>query len=306
MTMADHIHTWEELVGRIGTWKDEKRGQVAPHKPLLVLLILARAQRGEGNVVRFADVDGPLKQLLREFGPERKSYHPEYPFWYLKNDGFWHVHQQAFFERPDQSRKGKTQPTRSVLLSNDARAEVPELFWKQLQKDPSLLARLARRLLEDFWPEDWHEEILGAVGLELGDETETVQRRRRDPGFRLKVLQAYERKCAVCGFDARLGDALFGLEAAHIRWHQYHGPDVVPNGLALCSLHHKAFDRGAMGLDDNLVILISRDVSGHDTVRRVLTDYAGKDLRRPIGEADLPEGSHLHWHRKNVFRGGAR
>ncbi len=37
-----------------------------------------------------------------------------------------------------------------------------------------------------------------------------------------------------------------------------------------------------------------------------LTEYAGCDLNRPIGDDDLPDGEHLHWHRKNVFRGGAR
>jgi HNH endonuclease len=36
-----------------------------------------------------------------------------------------------------------------------------------------------------------------------------------------------------------------GLEAAHIKWFQARGPDVVQNGLALCSLHHKIFDLGA-------------------------------------------------------------
>jgi len=303
--MADHIHTWEELVGRIGVWKDEKRGGVAPHKPLLVLLVLAQAQRGEGNVVRYADVDGPLKQLLREFGPQRKSYHPEYPFWYLKNDGFWHLHRQEFFEGPERSRKGKTQPTRGAFMKHDARAEVPELLWRQLVKAPELIVTVARRLLSDFWPEDYHDEIAAAVGLDL-TELEVVKRRRRDPAFRVKVLQAYERRCAVCGFDARIGDALFGLEAAHIRWHQYHGPDEVQNGVALCSLHHKAFDRGALALDDNLSILISRDLSGHETVRQTLTIYSGQELKRPIAEADLPDQEYLHWHRKNVFRDVAR
>ncbi|MDI8841686.1 ACP phosphodiesterase, partial [Salmonella enterica subsp. enterica serovar Anatum] len=43
---------------------------------------------------------------------------------------------------------------------------------------------------------------------------------------------------------------VIALEAAHIRWKQHHGPCEVPNGLALCAIHHKAFDRGSIGLDE--------------------------------------------------------
>ena len=41
----------------------------------------------------------------------------------------------------------------------------------------------------------------------------------------------------------------WGWEAAHIQWHSHGGPDQVANGLALCTFHHGAFDRGAIGLD---------------------------------------------------------
>jgi len=70
-------------------------------------------------------------------------------------------------------------------------------------------------------------------------------RKKRDPAFRQKVLKAYEWRCAVCGFDVKLGTVAIALDAAHIRWHQAGGPDVENNGLALCVLHHKTFDLGA-------------------------------------------------------------
>jgi putative restriction endonuclease len=67
-----------------------------------------------------------------------------------------------------------------------------------------------------------------------------------DPQFRLRVLTAYEYRCAVCGFDVRLGSVSIALDAAHIRWHQAGGPELERNGLALCVLHHKTFDLGAL------------------------------------------------------------
>jgi hypothetical protein len=36
------------------------------------------------------------------------------------------------------------------------------------------------------------------------------------------------------------------------RWFAFDGPDTPDNGLALCSLHHKLFDLGALGLDQRL------------------------------------------------------
>ena len=49
------------------------------------------------------------------------------------------------------------------------------------------------------------------------------------------------------------------MTAAHIKWFQARGQDVVPNGLALCSLHHKIFDLGAFTvLPGNHQIVISR------------------------------------------------
>ena len=104
--------------------------------------------------------------------------------------------------------------------------------------------------MDGHFPESLHDEIRDAVGI---PRTWVVREAplppRRDPAFRDEVLREYQRRCAVCDFDVRLGNELIGLEAAHIKWHAAGGPDEVANGLALCGLHHKAFDRGALGLE---------------------------------------------------------
>jgi hypothetical protein len=64
-------------------------------------------------------LEAPLRHLLADFGPPRRSVHPEYPFWYLKNDGFWTVHSEA----PLLYRTGKDQPTRHELIAKDASGE---------------------------------------------------------------------------------------------------------------------------------------------------------------------------------------
>jgi putative restriction endonuclease len=59
------------------------------------------------------------------------------------------------------------------------------------------------------------------------------------------------------------------LEAAHIKWKQ-HGGHVIVNGLALCAIHHKAFDKGSLGVDENMRVQISSAVNGNSVVSRFL------------------------------------
>src|ERR1700687_4129310 len=67
----------KEIFTNLTIW--QKNGQRAPHKPLLILYALAQLQRGE-TVLPYIQVREKLKRLLIEFGPVRKSYHPEEPF----------------------------------------------------------------------------------------------------------------------------------------------------------------------------------------------------------------------------------
>ena len=298
---------WKDLISNIKVWK--RGDQRAPHKPLLTLLLLARAQRGESAFVSFSEIHEKLTEALRNFGPQRKSYHPEFPFWYLKNDGFWTVRDADSLPY----RTGKSSPTKGTLLAREVVGEVPKDLWSELESSPSLIPQLALILLNEHWPPSLHQDLVDFLGINLSapdaaSDTlmQMVKRNPRSPEFRVEVLRAYERRCAVCGYDARIGDALFGLEAAHIKWHAYGGADVVPNGLALCSLHHIAFDRGAIGIDDDLRVRVSQDVTGGDEVSRFLVDFNGAPLREPQDNALIPAAEFLNWHHKWVFRSPQR
>jgi putative restriction endonuclease len=81
--MADNVILRQ--FDQLGTWS--RGDQRAPHKPLLVLYALGRWARGDRDEIPFKDLDRDLTELLKEFGPPRKAYHPEYPFWWLRSDG---------------------------------------------------------------------------------------------------------------------------------------------------------------------------------------------------------------------------
>ena len=290
--------TWREIIGNLNVWK---RGtERAPHKPLLLLLVLARVQQGGENAFPFEEIEKPLQDLLREFGPTRKSYHPEFPFWHLQSDGCWILTDADRMK----TRTGRFQVTRGELLRNAAVARVPESLWSSLCERPTQIQSLATTLMLEFWPSTLHQAIADAVGLNLEPSLETVSRRQRSPLFRPAVITAYDRQCAVCGYDARLLDVSMGIEAAHIKWHAYGGPDSVDNGLALCSLHHVAFDYGAISLSENLRVLVSQDLRGQaDMVREGLLAFRGQPLRLPNGESNEPQHDYTKWHRSHVFKG---
>ncbi|HEY3174804.1 MAG TPA: HNH endonuclease [Candidatus Polarisedimenticolia bacterium] len=78
----------------------------------------------------------------------------------------------------------------------------------------------------------------------------TIQQRVQQARFSGRVLRAYQVRCAVC----RLGHKEL-IEAAHILPYGHpRGASIVPNGLALCRLHHGAFDGNLLGIRPDLVI----------------------------------------------------
>src|SRR4051812_47886899 len=216
----------ESILARFDDLSIWRQGdQRAPHKPLLVLYALGRWQTGQKDVA-FRQAEPDLTALLREFGPPRKSDHPEQPFWRLQRDGVWTVHAPPGLPL----KTGDDIPRVGALRSPEVRAEFSPDVQAGLSADPNLAAVIASRILEQHFPESLHQDILNAVGLTL--ET-AVTRRKRDPAFRQRVLRAYDFRCAVCGFDVRLGSVSIALDAAHIRWHQAGGPETEDNGLAL-------------------------------------------------------------------------
>jgi putative restriction endonuclease len=215
----------------LNTWR--QGDQRAPHKPLLVLYALGRWQQGKAQVT-FKEAEPDLTALLREIGPPRKSDHPEQPFWRLQRDGVWTVTAPAGLPL----KTGDDIPRVTALRSAEVHAGFSPDVQAALTADPGLAASIATRILELHFPPSYQEDILNAVGLTLDAG---AGRKKRDPAFRQTVLKAYEYRCAVYGFDVRLGTASIALEAAHIRWHQAGGPDAENNGLALCVLYHKTF-----------------------------------------------------------------
>lgn len=127
-----------------------------------------------------------------------------------------------------------------------------------------------------------------------------VSRPFRDRAFRRAVLNAYDERCAVTGWKLINGGGRAEAEAAHIRPVEHGGPDSIRNGLALSGTAHWMFDRGLIGLSDDLDIIISRQVNDRPSVEAII-NRTGKAIA-PTREADRPHPAFLEWHREHCFK----
>lgn len=276
----------------------------------------------------YSELAEPLGDLLREFGPPRQAVHPNFPFWRLRADGVWAVDDAA---QVTVTKSGDAHE--SALRKHNVHGGFPEAIYVALHKDPGLAMQVARSLLDAHFPWTRHREILRAVGIEA-DFVE-ARRRRRDSAFRGRVLEAYVYRCAVCGFAVRLGDRPVAIDAAHIRWHQAHGPATISNGIALCSLHHELFDAGTFTLagerlppsrlkysrprrttapvqrvaevaptTDRIprpVVVVAPLVTG-EGVDEALGRYDGMPVHVPADRDLWPAAAYLKWHAREVFQ----
>lgn len=111
-----------------------------------------------------------------------------------------------------------------------------------VQNDPvEQRVLLARKDLEKI---DWTNDDASITASLRSWATREVKIRRHQRKFRELVLAAYETRCAVCQLPI---ETL--LDAAHIDPDSSaEGEPVIDNGLALCKLHHYAYDANVIGV----------------------------------------------------------
>lgn len=114
-----------------------------------------------------------------------------------------------------------------------------------------------------------------------------VNLRLHQPVFRARVIRAYDTACAVC----RLRHADL-LDAAHILGDADSGQPVVTNGLAMCKIHHAAYDRGILGVRPDYRVQLRQDVLREvdgPMLRYGLQEMHDRPLHVPSRVRDQPD-----------------
>jgi putative restriction endonuclease len=132
----------------------------------------------------------------------------------------------------------------------------------------------------------------GETSLERRYTRRLTLQRLHQVVFRPRVLRAYESRCALC----RLGHAPL-LDAAHILPdHHQRGEPIVPNGLAMCKIHHAAYDADIIGIRPDRVVEVRHDVLieiDGPMLRHGLQEMHGSTIFLPRSRRDHPDPTRL-------------
>lgn len=278
---------------------DRARSNPAPHKPLLLLVIMEMAEKGEiaSHEVSLCPEIAFRFSVFWSIVAQRRKQSPEVrlPFHHLGSSGMWQP----------LTAKGKPSPDKKLTTL--------------IRFDPSFYACLAdqefrdraRRVLietEPYFRPDERAALytmlnVSPADLEIHDNEALYSlsvQTARDARFRIEVvLVAYKHTCGLTGYRMTTLNMESIVDAAHIQeFHDSRNNDPR-NGIALSKNAHWQFDRGLWSLNDDYRILVNREKFVEDGVPgQRLADFDGRRIFLPSDPKYWPEPRYLAWHRK--------
>jgi len=228
---------------------------------------------------------------LNQFGVPSRKQTPENPWGRLYKDKLWQLNPHAVEINGNFSA--------SVFTKTQSTGQLSKEIQEYLIDRPEELLRWVHEILDDQFPPSQHDDILVACGINVLGELLT-NKRKRDPRFSFEILRNYGNRCAICGYHLQLDQQIIGLEAAHIQWHAFNGPDTLDNGLALCSLHHKLFDYGAFALSDDFTVIVSKQINGL-SINDIAKFHGSSIIKHPVDFVH-PDLKYVRWQRAQVLK----
>jgi putative restriction endonuclease len=286
---------------------DRARGNPAPHKPLLLLVIMEMMEKGEIENVEVAlSADIAFRfSVYWSAVAQRCKQRPEVrlPFHHLRSSGIW------------QPLTAQGEPSPDKKLTKNIR--IDKGFFEYLS-NPRFRDRARRVLIETdpyFLPE---ERVVLYSMLKLKPSAPEIREDEanykssvqtgRDARFRIEVvLIAYRHTCALTGYRMTTLGMESIVDAAHIHEFRDSRNNDPRNGIALSKNAHWQFDRGLWSLNDDYKVILNKEKFIEEGVPgQRLADFEGRRIFLPSEPKYWPERDYLGWHRKrHGFSGGA-
>lgn len=282
---------------------DRSRGDPAPHKPFLLLVILEMADKGEitGDELSLsADLAfrfGLFNSVITDRG--RAKLELRLPFHHLGTSGIW-------------------QP-----IMADGRASPHRDLTVRARFDPSFLACLrepvfreqAKRLLiatDPYFRPAERLSLYAMFGIKPEPSSQAREQaalykasveRGREARFRIDVVVvAYKHTCALTGYRMTTVNMDSIVDAAHIHEFCNSRNNDAQNGIALCKNAHWQFDQGLWTIDAHYRVRVNPNkFVESDSPGSRLAGRDGQRLFLPDDRRYWPKQEHLEWHRKHKF-----
>ena len=277
---------------------DRARGNPAPHKPLLLLVILEMAEKGEisGREVRLSPDLAFRFSAYWSIVAHRRAQPPDVrlPFHHLGSSGIWQPLTEDGKSSPDKkltaivrldlgflnalADQGFRDHARRVLVNTEAYF-LPE----------ERLALYAMLGMQPDQPEIRENMELYRASVEVG----------RNARFRIEVVTVgYRHTCALTGYRMTTLEMESIVDAAHIHEFRDSRNNDPRNGIALSKNAHWQFDRGLWSLADDYRVVVNREKFIEDGVPgQRLADFDGRRIFLPSDPKYWPEYTSLEWHR---------
>lgn len=295
MSNPDDFQRWLTVAGNL---RVDRKQNIAPHKPLLLLVVAELVEEGALTSARLS-LTGELVFRFLAFWvvvAKRRSQRPDIrlPFYHMRTDGFW----VPLDERGDQTLERR----RAVA------AQLDESFFACLH-DVEFRKRLRRILIAHYFDDPGERAALyDLVRLPAPPDDvvkadarlyEADRKRGREARFRLTVVPAYNYTCALSGYRCVTVDAGSIVDAAHIHQFSDSRNNHPQNGIALCKNAHWLFDQGLWSVDDDYRVLVASNrfhESGNESF--LLARFSGNRIHLPANRDYWPDKSYLTWHRE--------
>jgi putative restriction endonuclease len=280
---------------------DRSKG-IAPHKPILLLVVLELAER---NLLA-----SPYLKLTPELAfrfavfwsvvVHRRSQRPNIrlPFHHIGSSKLWTPLTKDGFKSPHR------ELTDSVAIS--------EPFFDAMQS-AEFREQAKTVLIKTYFEPNEQFGLCELAGLDpdntnvncvaLEDDFESESRARgRSARFRVDVVAAYCHTCALTGYRITTISGSSIVDAAHIHQFADSRSDTPSNGIALCKNAHWLFDLGLWSIDDSYRVLVASELFTEACPNQEpLLKMVGKQLLLPRDERLWPSLKNIAWHRKHRF-----
>ena len=285
---------------KLGTLRiDRAQGNPAPHKPLLLLVLLEMAEKGEigGREVPLSPDLAFRFSVFWSVVAQRRKQPPEVrlPFHHLGSSGMW---QPLMAD-------GKPSPDKKLTTMIRIDANFYDCLADQRFRDR------ARRVLIETEPYFRPEERVALYSMlnikptkfEIHDNQEIYRvsvQTGRDARLRIEVVVlAYKHTCGLTGYRMTTLEMESIVDAAHIQEFRDSRNNDPRNGIALSKNAHWQFDRGLWSLSDDYQVLVNREKFIEDGLTgQRLSDFEGRRIFLPSDPKYWPEHTYLAWHRK--------
>jgi putative restriction endonuclease len=173
-------------------------------------------------------------------------------------------------------------------------------IWREANQDWSLLLEESIEVIDTFnvnQMDDFGVKDFESTNYSSEDHFVIAKARKGQQLFRQTVLTSYGNQCCITGLkEPKL------IVASHIiPWQKDKTQRLNPhNGLALNTLHDKAFDLGLITVNDDMTVRVSNRLKQHDEfTQKAIVKFHGQGLILP--ERFMPNTEFLQFHRDNVF-----